>query len=183
MSFAYDKIVNFECRGGFSGHSVWLLLLSWWMWLSCRPISVRGNTIGCPCSLGIRYKYRALSRRSSLDTAPVTGSHLFVATERCLTAPSTADLDLCVSRSWTVCFLLAVCRALRSSQQLRSNCVMAAGGGTPDDARSGISFGVTLQVPWNAPEAYVQLDLAGLSDLVTLPDALGMTGRHPDDII
>ena len=57
------------------------------------------------------------------------------------------------------------------------------GGGTPDAARSGISFGVTLQVHWNAPEAYVQLDLAGLSDLVTLLDALGMTGRHPDPAV
>ena len=40
----------------------------------------------------------------------------------------------------------------------RSTCVMAASGCTPDDARSGISFGAELQVPWNAPEAFVKLD-------------------------
>ena len=60
---------------------------------------------------------------------------------------------------------------------------MATGGGTPDDARSGISFGVMLQVPWNAPEAYVQLDSSGLSDLVMLPEVLGLTGHWPDPAV
>ena len=39
------------------------------------------------------------------------------------------------------------------------------------------TFGVTLDVPWNAPEAYIQLDSVGLFDLVTLPDVLGLTSR------
>ena len=60
---------------------------------------------------------------------------------------------------------------------------MAAGGGTPEDARSGVTFGVTLDVPWNAPEAYVQLDSVGLFDLVMLPDVLGLTGRRPDPAV
>ena len=60
---------------------------------------------------------------------------------------------------------------------------MAAGGGTPEDARSDVTFGVTLDVPWNAPEAYVQLDSVGLFDLVMLPDVLGLTGRRPDPAV
>ena len=99
---------------------------------------------------------------SCINTAPVAGSHRFTATERRLTALSAADPALCASRNWTVCFLLAVCHALPSSRQLHSTCVMAASGGTPDDARSGISFGVELQVPWN------------------VPNVLGLTGRRPD---
>ena len=39
--------------------------------------------------------------------------------------------------------------------------VMATDGDAPAEARSGITFGVTLEVPWNAPEAYVQLDWCG----------------------
>ena len=57
---------------------------------------------------------------------------------------------------------------------------MATGGDTPAEARSGITFGVTLKIPWNAPEAYVQLYLDGVVDLVTVPDVLGLSGRRPD---
>ena len=51
---------------------------------------------------------------------------------------------------------------------------------TDGDARSGITFGVILEVPWNAPEAYVQLDSVGVVDLYTVPDVLGLTGRRPE---
>ena len=60
------------------------------------------------------------------------------------------------------------------------DCVMATGGDTPADARSGITFGVTLEVPWNAPEAYVQLYSDGVFDLDTVPDVLGLCDRRPD---
>ena len=46
--------------------------------------------------------------------------------------------------------------------------------------QSGITFGVTLEVPWNAPEAYVQLHSDGVFDLDTVPDVLGHCGRWPD---
>ena len=54
---------------------------------------------------------------------------------------------------------------------------MATGGDTPAEARSGITFGVTLDVPWNAPEVYVQLHSDGVFDLDTI---LGLCGRRPD---
>ena len=53
----------------------------------------------------------------------------------------------------------------------------AAGGG-----RSGITFDVMLDVPWNAPEEVVHLHSDGVADLDldTVPDLLGLTGRRPE---
>ena len=54
---------------------------------------------------------------------------------------------------------------------------MAMGSDTPVGARSGI----TLEVPWNAPEAYVQLHSEGVFELEkTVPDVLGLCGWRPD---
>ena len=36
-----------------------------------------------------------------------------------------------------------------------------------------------LQVPWNAPEAYVNLDSDGVYELQTVPDVLGLHSRWP----
>ena len=48
--------------------------------------------------------------------------------------------------------------------------------------RPGITFEVTLDVPWNAPEAVVHLHSDGVVewDLDTVPDVLGLTGRRPE---
>ena len=53
------------------------------------------------------------------------------------------------------CFQIAVCRALQFLRHLRVAFVMTIDRDTPAGARSGITFDVTLEVPWNAPEAYV----------------------------
>ena len=58
---------------------------------------------------------------------------------------------------------------------------MATGSDMPAGARSGITFDVTLEVPWNAPEDYVQLHSEGVFKLEkTVPDVLGLCGRRPD---
>ena len=50
---------------------------------------------------------------------------------------------------------------------------MEAGSDTPVGARSGFTFEVTLDVPWNAVEAYVQLHSEGVFELEkTVPDVL-----------
>ena len=54
----------------------------------------------------------------------------------------------------------------------------AVAGGRP-----GITFDVTLDVPWNAPEAVVDLHSDGVVDLDTVPDVLGLTGRRPEDAV
>ena len=59
--------------------------------------------------------------------------------------------------------------------------VMATGSDTSAQARSGVTFDVMLKVPWNAPEAYVQLHSDGVFDLEkTVPDVLGLCGQRPD---
>ena len=39
---------------------------------------------------------------------------------------------------------------------------------------------MTLDVPWNAPEAVLHLHSDGVVDLDTVPDVLGLTGRRPE---
>ena len=48
------------------------------------------------------------------------------------------------------------------------------------DGRSGVDFNVELEVSWNAPEAYVNLDSAGVYELKTVPDVLGLHARRPE---
>ena len=50
---------------------------------------------------------------------------------------------------------------------------------TPTDARSGVTFDVELEVPWNAPEAYIQLDSDSVYDLATVPDVFSLCDRRP----
>ena len=56
---------------------------------------------------------------------------------------------------------------------------MAMGSNSPADGRSGVNFQVQLQVSWNAPEAYVNLDSDGAYKLKTVPDVLGLHARQP----
>ena len=56
---------------------------------------------------------------------------------------------------------------------------MATGSDRPTDDRSGVNFDVELQVPWNAPEAYVNLDSDGVYGLQTVPDVLGLHSQRP----
>ena len=164
-------------RGGFSGHSVWLPLVSRWTWLWCHPIGARGHTRSG--GFGIVYKWRAVAGSSSLDTTPVIGSLLFAASVRRLAVSRAAVFRLCVLIECNDCLRLAVCRALWFLQRLRVDFVMATDGDTPAEARS--TFGVTLEVPWNALEAHVQLHSDGVFDLEkTVPDVVGLCGRRPD---
>ena len=57
---------------------------------------------------------------------------------------------------------------------------MATDSDAPAGAQSGITFDVTLDVLWNAPEAYVHLHSDGVVDLDTVPDVLDITGRRPE---
>ena len=45
--------------------------------------------------------------------------------------------------------------------------------------RAGITFGVELVLPWDSPEAVVDLQSEGVVDLGTIPDVLGLAGRQP----
>ena len=56
---------------------------------------------------------------------------------------------------------------------------MATHGASVVDARAGITFGMELYVPWDAPEAVVVLQSEGVVDLGSIPDVIGLTGRRP----
>ena len=47
--------------------------------------------------------------------------------------------------------------------------------------RSGVDFTVQLDMPWNAPEVFVNMDSLGLHELDTesMPDAFGLRARQP----
>ena len=135
-------------EGGLLGRSVWLLQVSQWAGLQAPPIGMRGSTVVCFGRIGIPYKYPVFAGRDSLDNKPVTGS-LHFAAPGCRLAEFTAEgLVLCVLRGSADQF--AVCRALRIVRRHWSDIVMATGGEAPVDDRSGINFGVELEVPWNA---------------------------------
>ena len=74
----------------------------------------------------------------------------------------------------TDCLLLGVFRVLRIALRLGLANGMATGGVTPADAL------VELEVPWNAPEVYIQLDSDGVYDVATVPDVFGLRDRRPD---
>ena len=58
---------------------------------------------------------------------------------------------------------------------------MAAGRDTPVGARSGVTFDVKIDIPWNAPEAHIQLYSAGVFDLEnSIQDVFGLCNRRPD---
>ena len=50
------------------------------------------------------------------------------------------------------------------------------GGGHPN--RAGITFGVELYVPWDAPEMVVDPSSASAVPLRNVPDVFGMIGRR-----
>ena len=151
--------------GGSAGHSVWLQLVSRWEWLWCHLIGPRGHTVVCPCGPGRVNKCRATEESHSLDIEPAAGSLLFAAPVRRLAA------EFCLCGVWYD----------RVWWHLRVTFVMAAGRDTPAGDRSGVTFDVMLEVPWNAPEAYVQLHSAGVFELKdTIPDVSGLCDRRPD---
>ena len=59
---------------------------------------------------------------------------------------------------------------------------MAMDGAALVENRPGITFGVELYVPWDAPEAVVDISSEGIVPLRSIPDVIGLTGRRADDV-
>ena len=70
------------------------------------------------------------------------------------------------------CVLDRICRTVPHDRSLDT---MASGSSPPGAYRKGIYFQVNVQIPWNAPEAFLTLDSPGLFVLDTahIPDVLG----------
>ena len=54
---------------------------------------------------------------------------------------------------------------------------MDAAGFSIVDNRAGITFGVELYVPWDAPEMAIDLSAKGTVTLRSVPEVFGMSGR------
>ena len=48
------------------------------------------------------------------------------------------------------------------------------------DDRSGVTFSAELCIPWDAPEAVVDIDSSELVSLGSFPDKVGLFGRRKD---
>ena len=138
--------------GGSMRRSEWLLLMSWWAWLWFHQISA------------IVYKSHALAGSSSLDAAPVTGSLIFYA--------PVCRLAVCCAAGFSVFRLFF--------RRVSVDCAMATDSDATAGGRPGITFEVTLDIPWNAPEAVVHLHSDGVVDLDMVPDVLGLTSTRPE---
>ena len=115
---------------------------------------------------------------SSLDAVPVTGSILFYAPVCCLAVCCAAEFSLSMLLGGTVCFWLAG-RGL-FFRQVGISSVMTADNAAAVGGRVGITFDVELVIPWDAPEAVVDLNSDVLIDLGIVPDVIGLTGRRPE---
>ena len=135
--------------------------------------------IGCVCGAviispgGVRIGYikRAMCGRSSTDAAPVTGSLVFFAPLDCL---NLYCADECVS-CWLLCGTDCACLASFGLfiWQVSFSWIMAMEGAALVEDRAGITFGV----PWDAPEAVVDIHSEGVVPLGSIPDVAGLVGR------
>ena len=57
---------------------------------------------------------------------------------------------------------------------------MATEGAALVENWAGNTFGVKLYVPWDAPEAVVDIHSEGVMPLGSIPDVIGLTGRRSD---
>ena len=55
---------------------------------------------------------------------------------------------------------------------------MTTNGAAVAEDRAGITFGVELYVPWDAPEAVVDISSEGVVPLRHIPDVIGLVGRR-----
>ena len=104
----------------------------------------------------------------------LTGSLLFAAPGCHLSDLSAGEIVLRVSGDSAELLLSGVRRVLRIVLWDQHRTEMAMGSDSPADGRSGVNFNLELQVSWNAPEAYVNLDSDGVYKLKTVPDVLGL---------
>ena len=103
----------------------------------------------------IGYIRTGLWTDSLIDGAPVTGSLLDSALSDCL-------IELCIagfSSTWTFCSTDSVLLAglVLSVRRVNNVVNMAADDAALVEARAGVTFGVELYVPWDAPEAVVDV--------------------------
>ena len=67
----------------------------------------------------------------------------------------------------------------RAIQGTQCSLEMVTGSGQLPAGRSGVDFTVQLDVPWSAPEVFVNMESEGQLDTNSMPDVLGLRSRQP----
>ena len=124
----------------------------------------------------ISYIRQVLWDRSLIDAAPVTGSLVSSALFDCLDVYCAAGF----TSRWTFCSTDCVLLAgFGLSLRRVGECwTMATNGAALVENRAGITFGVELLVPWDAPNAVVDISSEGVVPLRYIPDVIGLVGRR-----
>ena len=141
-------------------------------------LRVRGPVVISPGGVGISCIRKALCGRSSTDAPPVTGSLVFSAPLDYLDVYCAVEFVSC----WLFCGMDCVWLAGFGLffRRVSVYWIMATEGAALVENRAGITFGVELYVPWDAPEAVVDIHSEGVVPLRSIPDVIGLTGRRPD---
>ena len=133
-----------------------------------------------PGGIWIDYIRSGLEDGKSIDAAPVTGSLVSSTLFRCRDVFCTAGSTL----NWTFCgtdwVLPAGYQVLL--QWIAERWTMDANSFSVVDNHVGITFGVELYVPWDAPEAVVDVSSASVVSLRNVPDVIGLVGRRESTV-
>ena len=133
---------------------------------------MRGAVDFSPGGVRIGFIRRALWERSLTDAATVTGSIVFSALLDCLDVYCTAEFAFCRLVCGTDCVWLAGFGL--SFWRVGVYWTMATEGAALVENRAGITFGVELFVPWDTPEAMVDIHSEGVVPLGSIPDVIGL---------
>ena len=128
-------------------------------------------------NIRIGYSRNAVDKDQSTDAAPVTESQVLY-TILCLYKYCAAGYTLSLT------FCNTVLKNLRD-QELLLRCgdfpvYRTMKGAALVEDRGGDTFDVKLCVPWDAPEAVVDINSADVVTLGSLPDKVGLFGRRED---
>ena len=142
-------------------------------WLDVRPVD--GGPVGT--DIWIKYIGDSFSRYQSSDAAPLTEVQDIYIT---LHFNTKCFAGLCSIRivSLSVRITRSLEEVIRCGGVL-SLCQTMDGAALADD-RSGITFTADLCVPWDAPEAVVDMNSTDLISLGPFPDKVGLVGRRKD---
>ena len=140
-------------------------------WLDVRPVD--GGPVGT--DVWIKYIGDSFSRYQSSDAAPLTEVQDI---NIILHISSDCFATLCSTRF--VCLTARITRSLEEVLRcggVLSLCQTMDGAALAND-RSGITFTADLCVPWDAPEAVVDMNSPDLISLGPFPDKVGLFGRR-----
>ena len=142
-------------------------------WLDVRPVD--GGPVGT--DVWIKYIGDSFSRYQSSDAAPLTEvQDIYIILH--INSDCLAGLYSTRIVSFTVRITRSLEEVLRCGGVL-SLCQTMDGAALADD-RSGITFTADLCVPWDAPEAVVDMNSPDLISLGPFPDKVGLFGRRQE---